>query len=358
MSTVSFRDLLQGDTAFYNQANYVKTTTAEFASDTALPELSYRFVTKPNSSEYKIITVTKNIFLLPYKFLRTLITLPIVPSLFHSIKYATKCRNSAKIDIDSVWKYKRLTIEIDGYKIDAMIVGKVTTLANRRWMLASGGNGELYEFSLIPPKSDVMNILERTNSNALLFNYPGVGASTGFPSREAIVKAYQVMLKFLEDQENGMGANQIIGYGHSIGGAVQGEALLTHELKRDIKYVFIKSRTFSDLSTEVSNLLCRPLGFLIKLLGWNIGSTESSKKLTAWEIILQTANTNKAKHLHDSATIGRDKIIPTKATLAKALLDQKITTNKIFLGILEGHNDGLFAQTTNELARIIHERLR
>ena len=222
-----------------------------------------------------------------------------------------------------------------------------------KWILASGGNSEIYERSIYLQNSDVHNIMQATNANALLFNYPGVGASTGSPTRATIVKAYQVMLKFLEDQENGIGAKQIIGYGHSIGGAVQGEALLTHELQPTIKYVFVKSRTFSDLSTEVSNLLCRPLGFLIKLLGWNMGSFESSRKLTADEIILQTTTESKARVMFDSTSIGNDHIIPTKATIAKALLDNGITTNKTFLGIPEGHNTPLSQNTIIKLAELI-----
>ena len=106
--------------------------------------------------------------------------------------------------------------------------------------------------------------------NAIVFNYPGVGASSGLPNRQAMAKTYRAMLNFLEDRTNGIGATEIIGYGHSIGGGVQGDALKTHELKKDVKYVFVKSRTFSDLSTTASLLMAKPFGFLVKILGCNI----------------------------------------------------------------------------------------
>ena len=60
--------------------------------------------------------------------------------------YANDSRSN--ISLDGEWKYKRITVEVDGYKIDATIVGKATTLNNGRWMLASNGNGEFYEDKL------------------------------------------------------------------------------------------------------------------------------------------------------------------------------------------------------------------
>jgi hypothetical protein len=147
----------------------------------------------------------------------------------------------------------------------------------------------------------------------------------------------------LEDQNNGIGAKEIIGYGHSIGSGVQSDALKTHELKKDIKYVFVKSRTFSDLSTVASTLASKPLGFLVKMLGWNMDCVESSKNLQAPEIIMQTANVKKYEELKDSSKIINDGIITANASLAKALLEdnQYPRKNKVFIGMRETHNAGL-----------------
>ena len=183
------------------------------------------------------------------------------------------------------WKVKRLTIEVDGYHIDAAIMGKAATLENGRWVLTSNGNGSFYENHF--HDHNFKQILSKIDRNTILFNYPGVGCSPGLPNRQAMAKAYRAVLAFLEDQKNGIGAKEIIGYGHSIGGGIQGEALNSHTLKKDIKYVFIKGRTFSELASVASKTSWL-MGALVKLLGWNINTLESSKRLKAPEIILQT----------------------------------------------------------------------
>jgi alpha-beta hydrolase superfamily lysophospholipase len=159
---------------------------------------------------------------------------------------------------------------------------------NGRWLLASNGNGEFYEYKL--HDHTFKQILTQLNGNAIVFNYPGVASSSGWPNRFAMMKAYHALLNFLEDQEKGVGAQEIIGYGHSLGGAVQGDALLTHDFKQGIKYVFVKSLTFSNLRVTAALLTNRLLGLLVRVLNWNMGSEESSKKLRVPEIIMQTAN--------------------------------------------------------------------
>ncbi len=263
----------------------------------------------------------------------------------HGAEYPNIFRENVNLQTD--WKYKRLTIEVDGNQIDACIMGKESTLGNQRWTLASNGNGEFYETKLDETKlerPDFQNFLDETNSNALVFNYAGVGASTGSPNRAAMAKAYRAMLTFLEDGENGLGAREIIGYGHSIGGGAQGEALRDHTLKEDINYVFVKSRTFSDLSKTAETIFPIPLiGTLVSIMGWNIDSTQSSKSLQAPEIILQTASGGKYTILKNSLNIIDDGIIAVRASLAKALLDDPSCPkeHKTFIGIPESHNEPL-----------------
>ena len=284
-----FKEILNGEKAFYNQPDYLQATRRDFAQNEPMP-VNYKLVT-----EYNIIRIAKQIFsiiifpILIHKFVHALVgKIVILPASTPGImglpeSHATDSRSKIRLEDD--WKYKRITVEFDGYKLDAMIVGRASTLNNGRWVLASNGNGEFYEDTL--GSHDFKQILSAVKGNAIVFNYPGVGASSGLPNRQAMAKAYRTMLNFLEDRENGIGAKEIIGYGHSIGGGVQGDALKTHKLKKDVKYVFVKSRTFSNLST-LAHL--RGLGFLVKLLGWNMDPVESSKKIQAPEIILQTAS--------------------------------------------------------------------
>jgi hypothetical protein len=345
--SASFKDILNGDQAFYNQPDYLDATRRDLAQNEPLP-VNYTW-----NTENKIFRIAKQIFsiiIFPigiYKLLHALAgNVALLPASCPSLMgYPENHANDSRsnISLHGEWKYKRITVEVDGYKIDATIVGKASTLNNGRWMLASIGNGEFYEDKL-SYSHDFKKILSEVNGNAIVFNYPGVGASSGLPNRQAMAKAYRAMLNLLEDQKNGIGAKEIIGYGHSIGGGVQGDALKTHELKKDVKYVFVKSRTFSDLSTTASMLTNKPLGFLVKMLGWNMDSVESSKKLQAPEIIMQRANVKCGyEELNDSSKIIGDGIIPANASLAKALLeDNKCPKqNKVFIGMQEQHNDEL-----------------
>ncbi|MBI3901060.1 MAG: hypothetical protein HY324_02790, partial [Chlamydiia bacterium] len=210
---------------------------------------------------------------------------------------------------------------------------------NGRWVLASNGNGEFYE-DTVAYNDHFKRILTEIDGSAIVFNYPGVGASSGLPNRQAMTKAYRAMLSFLEDQDKGIGAREIIGYGHSIGGGIQGDALKVHALKENVKYVFVKSRTFS---TIASVLNFKPLECLVELLGWNIDPITSSKTLQAPEIILQTARVNQYEELQESSKIIGDGIIPANGSLAKALLDDPNCPkqNKLFIGMKERHNGQL-----------------
>lgn len=339
-----FRDSLTGDRAFYNQPNYLDATRVDFTRTEPLP------VTYTWNTTNKILRISELIFsiiIFPievYKLLHSLAgKIALVPASTPSLMgYTNDHANESRsnISLRHGWKYKRITIEVDGYKVDAMIVGKPSTFHNGRWVLPSLGNGEFYEDAL-SDDSSVKSLLRSVAGNALVFNYPGVGASSGLPSRDAMTKAYRAMLSFLEDQEKGIGAKEIIGYGHSLGGGVQGDALLTHVLKKDIRYVFVKSRTFSDLYTEASLVTNKVLGFLVKFFGWNMNSVASSKQLKAPEIIMQTARVKEDCEIMDSSLIRNDGVIRANASLAKALLEDKGCSkeNKVFIGMRERHCD-------------------
>jgi len=122
--------------------------------------------------------------------------------------------------------------------------------------------------------------------------------------------------------------------------------------------VFVKSRTFSNLSTTASILTCKPLGFLVKILGWRMDPVEPSKKLQAPEIIMQTADVKKYEIISDTSKIIHDGVIPATASLAKALLedDKCPKANKVFIAMKEGHNTEL--ADPSFLAVIIEKSLK
>lgn len=296
-----------------------------------------------NNTENKIISVVEWIFNAIYQPIHRLAgKLIVLASWIHSAQRIAEYRKRQQPG----WEYKRVTVEVDGLQIDGMIVRKEATLNNGRWVLVSPGNGEFYEAAMAVGFSHIPNILNEVQGNGLLFNYPGVGASSGSPTRQSLTKAYRAMLAFLEDQEKGIGAKEIIGYGHSLGGGVQNDALEMHSLKKEISYVFVKSRTFSSLSSLVNSILFRPLGFLVNILGWNMQPAKISKSLQAPEIIMQTARVSLAGEiLNDSSKIVADDDVITKAdSLAEVLLneiDDGMRKRKAFIGIREKHNEGL-----------------
>lgn len=339
------KQLLSGENAFYNQTDYEEITREEMESSKPLNKPIYTHIT-----ENKIWRIVKDIFsviIFPiglYRLIHAIAGKIIVPASLRSSAYVNNIRKT--VNLKSEWKVKRISVEVDGYTIDATIMGLASTLGNGRWVLSSGGNGEFYENKL--NNYFFKNILTQLEGNAIVFNYPGVGSSSGMPNRSTMAKAYRAMLNFLEDEKKGIGAKEIIGYGLSIGGGVQGEALSSHELKKNVKYVFVKDRTFSDLSTTASHLTIRLLGFLVKIFGWNISSVESSKKLKAPEIIMQTADVATYADVSDHPEkIKDDGVIFAKASLAKKLLEDKqsFVGKKYFMGISQSHNEYLWDAT-------------
>ena len=177
---------------------------------------------------------------------------------------------------------KRINLLVDGKIVDAFICGKPENINNGKWVLVATGVGRCME--------DMDNYEEFDSSfqkNYLFFNYPGVGASEGLPSKTQVVNTYTAMLHFLEDDKKGVGAKEIICWGRSIGGAIQAESLKDHTFKNEVKYTIIRDRTFSRLS-EVAWYTK-----VLKFVGWEFDgllASERLEELKKEEIILQTAH--------------------------------------------------------------------
>lgn len=360
INSTNFKDIFSDENAFYKVNNYLETTKADFARTEVLP------VSYVANTEHRIWTAVKDIFsyiIFPVKIYNSIHSyiagFEVLPSASpESAILAQQLRNkfSQNLDDKDSWKYKRFTVGVDGYLIDAMVMCKPETLTNGRWVLDSNGNMGLYEGKLTD--NNFKSILSKINGNAIVFNYPGVAVSSGMPGRPAMAKAYNAMLRMLEDQEKGIGAKEIIGHGLSIGGGVQGDGLNTHELRKDLNYVFVKIQTFSDFESVVSELMGKTLAFLSTTFGWNFRSVESSKNLQAPEIILQTSDYGKYTQMTtaDSHRIIDDGVIGANPSLAKVLLedDECPKDNKLFIGIPERHGQDLRLHTIDCLARDIN----
>lgn len=242
--------------------------------------------------------------------------------------------------VNREWKYKRISLQMEHLRIDAMIYGTSDSLQSRKWCLYSNGNAQFLEQHL-HGMHDFKNILKKIGFNALVFNYPGVGASEGFPTKSSMQKAYLLMLNFLEDKKHGLGAQEILCYGHSIGAGIQAESIKNHLLKNHIKYVFLKSRTFNTLSTIAAKITLKPLGMVVRLLGWEIDTVNGSRSLKKPEIILQSAFVDHIGELKESSMIKYDGLIDAPESLAKPLLDSTLgkSRSKFFFALPENHSD-------------------
>ncbi len=354
----SIANILIGSDAFYNKEDYQIAMKKEFSSDKLQPTV-YKYNSKSKVPQFDsdLISQIHKIMHLVYEFFHFLIGKFILRSSSPNIigitkKFLDLQRN--QIPEDNAWLYKRVTIEVDDFKIDTIILGKRENFGNGRWVLASNGNGEFYELLLRKKNHDFKQIIDKVHGSGIVFNYPGVSKSEGSAHQETLAKVYLAMLAFLEY----IAAKEIIGYGNSIGGVVQGYALENYDLKTWIKYVFVKRGTFSDLKTIISYLFATPVGILADKFGWNMGSKNSSRNLKVPEIIIQTAYVNEYQVLNDIQKIlPSDDVIPRETTLAYDLLSDPLCdkSNKLFIGVPEHHNDEI--SNAQYLAEAIVQRL-
>jgi hypothetical protein len=337
---------------FYQDPAYVEKTAKDLASSTPLRNsITY-------DPQWDITIRVKKILswiIFPIKIaqgLHSLVGRAVLPASLPGYKKKLDQARKELLADQGEFRIKRLTICLrDGTPIDALIIGKPSTLENGRWTLFSNGNGQFYETSLPFYK----RIITPLNSNALVFNYPGVGASGGSPSLSGMKEAYRSMLRYLEDPVMGMRAKEIIGFGHSIGAGVQGEALVGWTPKPGIKYAFIKNRTFYDISSLVRQLMGRIMSVLVRIFGWNIRSWASSQELKCPEVILQTALSETPVDLvKNPQLITYDGVIPAEPSLARELIRSHVVQNKTFIGSSEWHNEELDFE---RIAPYINEKL-
>ena len=389
---ITFKDFLYNQTEVYNQMDPKDKQSFricptnliyKYQEDPRLLQIvkqafhmaSYALVTgvvltfsQPNTLlQAKIWGVAKWIFPIAlYNTVHSITGLFIVASSF--IRYFCKLAQVRdSYETSDQWNWKRFTVDVEGYKIDAFMITGSKTAQNGRWILYSNNMGTHYENHL---EDDwLVGLSREIQGNLLLFNYPCTGAGNGvFPRAEIVSKAYRAMLTLLEDKEKGIGAKEIIAMGHSLGTVVQGDALKKHQLKEGIKYLFIKSKGFIDMSHAASDMYFRPVGFFLSFIGWNLDSVASSKQLKSPEIIIQTARVSNPffqtgeERLKDISKnpelIIHDGLLSAPSTLAAALMSEKepFQGKKIYLGENDSH--GCAIGNYKELGKKILEVLK
>ncbi len=267
------------------------------------------------------------------------------------------------------WNLERMTIRVDNDFIDVALA-KCTDFSTKRWIIYTGGNGEsmaatlptrrhlfsleeslkynakqLHEFSRewgeIQTQEflacDVMRLADKLDSNVLFFDYPSIGKSRGQLSAEHIKRAYLGVLQYLEDEKSGPGAKEIIGYGRSLGGAIQAHALDGYTFKQGTRYAMVKDRTFGNLNETIRSLFGTAIAHLASFIGYfDYEPSAQSQRLQVPEIVVQCTKEN-------------DGMISSKCSLQEALRKTEAVGNKTFINADDAEGDFDFISHNSRL---------
>lgn len=214
---------------------------------------------------------------------------------------------------------KRITLNKSGINYDAFAIehNDPKIRQNNHWVVIAGGNGWIGEGCI----GLCIDEFSKNNLNILYVNGPGVGRSSGFPTRYSIGAGQEAALQFLE---NVVKAKKIILYGTSLGGGAQAEAILNHkEFKKDIDYMVWSDRSFDTLSNAASGMITRLLKPLFFVLGIELDGVKGAKKLEQLNIshiITQNNDQNPQEENilslnKEIESTGTDDIIPNNASL-------------------------------------------
>lgn len=289
-----------------------------------------------------------------------LIMIPLYPAQSNLLKKFVKQLNPKSLNelrpyLQGVMKsatLREVTIERNGIRYDALLMGRPETLQNGRWVLQATGNA--------CPIEKMAYACWRTYSpagfNVLMVNGPSVGRSSGHANARTIGEAQEGGIRFLE---TAIKAKQIALAGHSLGGAAIGQAILQHEFKKDISYLVVRQHAFDRTSNVVKKIINLPIlkhiaQYLIYWADLEMDNVQSSKKLQELgihEVIIQAVDPQAiaAKQRLKEKIFMSDGVIPAKASLGYRLVKEGVIQNKEFACIPNAdHNDGEFLLVTRE----------
>jgi hypothetical protein len=363
--TTDIQNMLRGEKAFFKNENY--SLIEEIAPDELSKDVVY---VKKDQRNYftKLAIKIASVVIFPiglYKIFHSLIGTAILPS-YHRKHNDNFCYFGAESNYAKNLKKrgfvaKRITLDIEGTKVDAMILGKKENLEDKDkpWMIPSNGNGEKFADKLSPWSSSTLKLIDKVNANAVFFDYPSIGLSEGIlPSKDMAVKTYRAIYDLVVNQ---IMAKKVICYGFSIGGGVQGEALNGLKLKDGVEHVFVKDRTFSTLANAAHGLKIKIpfvrsiMALTIKAFGWNLSSCESSLNLKAKEIILHTTTRRADLSCKKAMPIIHDGVISKEASLAHFINENRelLKATKHIIAINASHCAPISSDETKTLAREI-----
>ncbi|WP_201457114.1 CPn0927/CPn0928 family alpha/beta hydrolase fold protein [Chlamydia sp. 17-3921] len=220
-----------------------------------------------------------------------------------------------------------------------------------RWMLVSEGNYWSMEnrFKQFGCRNPFVELASQLDANILFFNYPGVMSSQGPVSKEGLIKSYQGCVRYLKDSKQGLGANEIIAYGISLGAAIQGEALKNEILdgSDNVKWILIKDRAFTSMRDIGMSLFGKFGVWLTRFFCWDMNPVEISGRTMCPEIFIYSSKL-------DSKAVAFDGKFSPELSFASAFITRGELTStcgeKIPIGSpLLGHAENLFKELIEEI---------
>lgn len=209
-------------------------------------------------------------------FLQKFLSQAVLPSL-SSKPNSTTCPGFHPIDIP-----------VKGTDVTLSAYIYAPTEMHKKWIIYFLPNGEVAE--------DVLPIARQMaddcSVNILVFNYRGVGRSTGFPvCSQDLVADGAACMEFLQGAK-GVPTENIFAYGHSLGAGVAAHLLANNEKYR--KAHLISDRSFSSLGDIVacvaSSLVGRTLGGRTKRFfekqGWVLNSVDDICKIEGTSLVV------------------------------------------------------------------------
>lgn len=267
---------------------------------------------------------------------------------------------------------KRVSINANGNLIDVFLLGKRENFFSGRWMLFTHGRRDFAEQAFLDNCHN--GRVDALNTNLVFFNYPGVACSKGDYHRNELMASFLGALQFIEEK---IQAKEIICFGVSLGGFIQGHAFNYQQPKKDITRVSVKFQTgkkMTDVGAQekftgkiseylkyifsrpivgwaASYILPKDVGAGIKYYKWELNTVKSSQNLKFAEIIIQNAKILEPKVRED---IVDDGCFTQETSLATPLLEQQLP-NKTFIGIKSIH--GAYNLLTPEEAGTINQAI-
>lgn len=189
---------------------------------------------------------------------------------------------------------KELIIQTeDGVYLSAYLVRP--ELPTNNWVVSFNPTSCVFQDFLAEEGTD--ELIKSTKSNFLLFNYRGTKGSSGSVSRNGLLIDAEAIFRFIEEQ----GAEKIIYWGLSLGGAVSTKAMSLHEQKGNIEYIGVNERSFSKFSLgagrtvriilqqylwkPIANLVSYIVPYLVYVSNWEIDALSAWQSITHRKIV-------------------------------------------------------------------------